>query len=355
MTSRERIRAIVNRQPVDRFPVDLWLTPEINAQLKRRVGVADDLDLYRAMGVDKVVWTWPAYKGPLPPLKPGATACNAWGVQTAPVAAGGHATYHESVFHPLAECQTAREVEQYRGWPDPTAFDLDTAADNARCAAKEFMTIGPWVSFFEIYCAMRGLETALMDVLTEPDLANAALDRIEAVQTDMMRRLFNKAGDTLDWVFVSDDMASQANLLMSPENWNVFILPRIRRWCEFIHAHGKKVFFHTDGAAGVMIPALIEAGIDILNPIQHACPGMDMKALKQRYGRKIIFHGGVDNQQVLPFGSPDDVRREVIRCLEILGEGRQGYICCSCHNIQAGTPIENVLALVETVKQQVPR
>ncbi len=99
-----------------------------------------------------------------------------------------------------------------------------------------------------------------------------------------------------------------------------------------------------------MIADLIDCGIDILNPIQHICPGMDIKALKRKYGSRVIFHGGVDNQSVLPFGTPDDVRAETRKCIETLGAGGKGYIICSCHNVQAGTPIENIIAMIEAAK-----
>ena len=112
-----------------------------------------------------------------------------------------------------------------------------------------------------------------------------------------------------------------------------------------------RVLYHTDGAAGDLLESLIDCGIDVLNPIQHVCSGMECAPLKKRYGDRVIFHGGIDNQGVLPFGSPEDVRRETEECLRTLGGDRQGYICCSCHNVQAGTPVENILAMVETVQR----
>jgi uroporphyrinogen decarboxylase len=96
---------------------------------------------------------------------------------------------------------------------------------------------------------------------------------------------------------------------------------------------------------------LIDAGIDILNPIQHVCPGMDTKEIKSKYGRHIIFHGGIDNQRVLPFGTPSEVAGEVKNCLRTLGDSG-GYIVCSCHNVQAGTPIKNIIEMIQTVRLQ---
>lgn len=154
----------------------------------------------------------------------------------------------------------------------------------------------------------------------------------------------------LTLAFISDDIGGQNGLLMSPDCWRRHLEPRLRRWCRLIHDHGLKVLYHSDGAMEPLIGPLIDCGIDVLNPIQHACPGMDRAALKRNYGHRVIFHGGVDNQFVLPRGTADEVRRETRACLETLGAGRAGYICCSCHNIQPGTPLENILAMVETVQ-----
>ena len=164
----------------------------------------------------------------------------------------------------------------------------------------------------------------------------------------MVRRFLEAADGAIDMVFVSDDMGSQNSLLMSPSAFNEFIFPRLKKWCDMIHSYGAKVFFHTDGAAEPLIPRLIEAGIDMLNPIQHVCPGMDCKSIKAKYGSQVIFHGGVENQKVLPFGSSKEVAMETKLCLDELGP--DGYIPCSCHFAQADTPIENIMSLIKTVK-----
>jgi uroporphyrinogen decarboxylase len=111
------------------------------------------------------------------------------------------------------------------------------------------------------------------------------------------------------------------------------------------------VFYHTDGAARPLIKPILDCGVDVLNPIQHVCPGMAMAELKKEFGARVIFHGGVDNQSILPHGTVDQVRAEVKDCLRTLGAGREGFICASCHNVQAGTPLENILTMVETVQQ----
>jgi len=348
MTPRERIIATINRQPTDRRPVDLWCTPEVLDTLRDYTSVQDKLALYGALDIDKIVWIFPGYNGRyFDPNDSGEITM--WGVPTRMVKAG-LATYQEYINPPLAGYDDPAQLADYPSWPDPDNFDYAGAialADKARSC--NFATIGPWISHFEIYCQMRGIENALLDTLAYPEFLDATLERIDAIQTVMLERFLQELGDRIDMIFISDDMAMQDRLLVPLETWDTFFRSRLKGWCDLIHRYGKKVFYHTDGAAAPLIPGLIECGIDILNPIQHICPGMDTAKLNEHFGDKVIFHGGIDNQHVLPHGTADDVVAETLACLETLGKGG-GYICCSCHNAQAGTPVENILAMVETVK-----
>lgn len=352
MTPKERIDAVLNRRPVDRLPVDLWCTPEVLDTLRAYTSQQDELAVYHVLGIDKIVWIFPGYSGRyFDPNDSGEITM--WGVPTRMVKAG-LATYQEYINPPLEAYETPAQLADYPSWPDPDRFDYAGAkamADKAR--SWNFATIGPWISHFEIYCQMRGLENAMMDTLINPDFLEAALDRIDAIQTEMLERMLSELGNRLDLVFISDDMGMQENLLISLASWETHFKPRLKKWCDLIHRYGKKVLYHTDGASLPIIPGLIECGVDVLNPIQHVCPGMDTAGLKQLFGKDLIFHGGIENQQVLPRGTAQDVVAETRLCLETLGVDG-GYICCSCHNAQAGTPVENVLAMIETVKNFVP-
>jgi uroporphyrinogen decarboxylase len=356
MKPKERILAILNRQPVDRIPVDIWHTPQVGQKLQAHFGLSDDLDLYMAMGLDKIVWVFMDYQsesGQAEGAQAGAGAQGnrtMWGVPLKTVKAGQE-YYHEFVEPPMASYHHPNEIDRYPFWPDPDRFDYGGAVTRAERASRDFAVIGPWVSLFEIYCQLRGLEQAMIDLILQSDLVETILDSIEDIQTRMMHRFLGQAGRHLDLVFISDDVAGQNGLLFSPELWRRHLKPRLTRWCNLIHSYGLKVFYHTDGAAERLIGPLIDCGIDVLNPIQHTCPGMELAGLKRRYGDRIIFHGGVDNQNVLPFGSADDVRWEVRQLIQTLGSDGGGYICSSCHNIQANTSIQNVFAMVEAVKR----
>lgn len=355
MNPKERIQSILNRKPVDRIPIDIWHTPEIFQELQQHTGKEAPLDVYSALGLDKLANVSVPYLG-----KDGAKAGSQvgagveglrtmWGAKLVEQQAG-EALYHEVGEPPLLGYDTVESLDTYPWWPDPERMDYDAAAENAKNLSKEFATLGPWVSFFEIYCQMRGIEQALMDVMLDPPYVQAVLDRIEEIQTRILENHLARTADDMDCIFVSDDMGSQNGLLISLESWDQFFKDRMKRWCDLIHKHDCKVFYHSDGAMADLLPRLIDAGIDVLNPIQHVCAGMDMEKLKTEYGKDLVFHGGVDNQRVLPFGTADEVREETQACLDTLGKDGGGFICCSCHNIQPGTPVENILTMIETVK-----
>ncbi len=348
MNARERVLAVLNRETPDRIPVDLWLVPELVEKFKQELGVDDELDVYRKLDIDKIAWLGIPYKGVILKDPNEHQAVNHWGVKFEKVEANDKAEYGEVCFNPLLELDDPKQLEDYP-WPDPDDFDYETAAADAKKLAQEFVTLGPWISLFEVYCSMRSLEEALMDTVAEPEFLHAALDKIAWSQGEMVRRFLEAADGAIDMVFISDDLGSQTSLLMSPAAFDEFLFPRLKAWCDLIHSYGARVFFHTDGASEPLIPRLIEAGVDVLNPIQHVCPGMDCREIKAKYGDKLIFHGGVENQKILPFGTPEEVAAETRQCLDELGP--DGYLPCSCHFAQADTPIENVMALIKTVQQ----
>ncbi|NQT60764.1 MAG: hypothetical protein HQ557_17465 [Bacteroidetes bacterium] len=348
MNARERVIAVLNRKTPDRVPVDIWLVPELVEKFKLHLGVDNELDIYRKLDVDKITWLGIPYKGVILKDPNEHQEVNHWGVKFEQVAANEDVEYGEVSFNPLLGLNSIEQLDAYP-WPDPDDFDYSAATAEAKSLSREFVTLGPWISLFEVYCQMRSLEEALIDTIAEPEFLHKALDYIAGSQGEMTRRFLEAADGAIDMVFVSDDMGSQKSLLMSPAAFDEFIFPRLKQWCDMIHSYGAKVFFHTDGAAEPLIPRLIEAGVDVLNPIQHVCPGMDCKSIKAKYGDKLIFHGGVENQKILPFGTADEVAAETKLCLDELGP--DGYLPCSCHFTQADTPIENVMALIKAVQE----
>jgi uroporphyrinogen decarboxylase len=142
-------------------------------------------------------------------------------------------------------------------------------------------------------------------------------------------------------------MGSEKDLMYSPAQIREFLIPRMKRMIDLAHQAGAYAFHHSDGSIRKILPDMIKAGIDILNPIQWKCAGMDREGLKRDFGDKLIFHGGVDNQYTLAFGTVEEVKQEVVDNIRILGDGG-GYILAPCHNIQAVGPVENILTMYET-------
>ena len=185
-----------------------------------------------------------------------------------------------------------------------------------------------------------------MDLVLNPEIVHYCLDRLFDFCYENTRRIYEQIPGKVMITYVAEDLGAQEGLLMSAAHIREFLLPRMKRMMDLVHEAGAYVFHHSDGAILDIIPDMIEAGIDLLNPIQWRCKGMDRRLLKDRFGQEVVFHGAVDNQQTLAFGSVEEVRQEVADNIRILGEGG-GYILAPCHNIQAVSPPENVVAMYE--------
>jgi uroporphyrinogen decarboxylase len=221
----------------------------------------------------------------------------------------------------------------------------------AKCEAWHgYPILGGCYEPFYVYCRLRGMEQALTDLALNPEVAEAALERIYYFHESVIRRTLEAAKGLIDIIYVAEDLGTQATLLMSPASFRRFLKPRMRKMIDLAHSYGAKVMHHDDGAIRPLLPELIELGIDILNPIQWRCAGMGREELARDFGKSVIFHGGVDNQQTLPFGTPDDVKREVRDNIRIFRMGR-GYVVAPCHNLQPNTPTANILAMYEAVHE----
>ena len=185
-----------------------------------------------------------------------------------------------------------------------------------------------------------------MDLVLEPEMVHHCLDKLFDLARQDTLRIFQAIPGRVDITYVAEDLGSQTGLLMSPEQMRTFLFPRMKGMMELTKEHGSHVFTHSDGAIREVIADLIDLGVEVLNPIQWRCPGMEREGLKRDFGDKLVFHGGMDNQQTVPFGTVAEVEQEVLDNLRILGSGG-GYILAPCHNIQAVTPPENIIAIYQ--------
>jgi uroporphyrinogen decarboxylase len=350
MTPRRRWEAVLRGERPDRVPCDYWGTAEITARLKHDLGCPTDRALWERLGVDKLVQ--------LTPRHPRATEKDTWhlqsffsvwhvGTRQAPYA-DGLGYYEEAVENPLAGAASVREVEQF-DWPDPGEWDLSGL--RAQCEEwSDYPLQAGGCEIFYLYCRLRGMEQALEDLIANPAIADAIVEHIAAIDLALTKRILDEVGDSLLFSYVAEDLGTQDSLLMSPRLFRRFLKPHMARMIDLVHSYGVKVFHHDDGAMRPLLPELVDMGIDVLNPIQWRCRGMEREALARDFGGRIAFHGGIDNQHTLPFGSVADVRREVRENIAIFGGGK-GYIVAPCHNLQANTPTANVVALYDAVRE----
>jgi len=253
----------------------------------------------------------------------------------------GH--YTEPRGHPLAD---AAALSAYRP-PDPNRAELyEDSARTIRDFAEDYWIVGVVVTtIFEAAWALRGLERLLTDFIEAPDLADEILEipfRYHATAAERLARM------GVDMIWLGDDIGQQTGMLMSPKHWRRFLKPRMAELIATLKAINPrlKIAYHTDGCVYAVIPELIEIGVDVLNPVQPAA--MDPAQLKRDFGRDLCFWGSMDEQHTLPFGTTDEVRREVRERIATVGAGG-GLILGPTHHVQLDTPLENFWAMVEEV------
>jgi uroporphyrinogen decarboxylase len=343
MTSRERWQAVLSGKKPDRWPTDFWYTGEVMERLLKELGCADADALFGRLKIDAPFGIGGRYCGPEFKDR------DMWGLRHVQQSyADGAGTYSEVIEHPLAGVQSVEDIEKY-AWPKPDWFDFSDVRTKLAGAGDRVVRGGGYEPFL-LYCQMRGLEQAFMDLLEAPEIVDAAIGKLFDFHYALNERLFEAGAGRIDLTYVAEDLGSQSSLLMSLEVIGKILLPRIRKMIKLAHDCGIKVLYHTDGAARPVIPMLIDAGIDALNPIQWRCPGMEREGLARDFGGQIAFHGAVDNQQTLPFGTAQDVKNEVRENVAIFGKTK-GYVIAPCHNIQPITPTANILALYEAAQE----
>lgn len=348
----------LNHQVPDRCPMQVSFTPEFAERLRtdlrlkgRRVhnphGGGNTYELERALDEDMLLTSvgWAnSYYGP--GYEEGRSYTDEWGITWRPVQYStpfGTGAYTEIAAHPLGDDGA---VEGYRP-PDPNRPELyEEAARVIREFQDEYWIVGVTVTtLFETAWALRGYARLLEDLLANPDLAERILDIPYHYHLAAAKRLAQMG---VDMIWVGDDVGGQHGMVMSPATWRRFLKPRLAQFIAALKAINPqlKVAYHSDGMIYPIIPDLIEIGVDVLNPIQPAC--MDPARVKEQYGDRLCFWGSLDEQHTLPFGTPQDVEREVLARIRTLGRNG-GLILGPTHHVQLDTPMENFWGMVNAI------
>lgn len=351
MDSRERVQRALNHEQTELAPFSLGFG--LNEPVLKALAAELKLPGARAakalvQSKSDLVWVAPPYIGPADrnQRRGDGVEIDVWGIGRRPVSYGA-GSYDEICLYPLRDFTDPEALGGYP-FPDPDWFDyaaLPGIIRSAQADGPRAVILGN-ANIFETSWYMRGLENMMMDLIAEPEFVFELMRRVTDFYCEFMNRCLEAAKGQIDLIFTADDIGQQNGLMISLALWTSSIKPFHQRVNRIVHQHGAKVIYHTDGAVMEAVPGLIDMGIDVLEALQFDAFGMDPVKLKALYGDRLCFHGGVSVQSTLPYGTPEDVRREVLERTKVLGESG-GYILAPSHAIQAGTPVANVLAFFD--------
>ena len=369
---RDRLAKALNHQEPDRVPIDIGsigggITDLAYYALKDLLGISGDEGtvvkanmtveefderILKALDVDiRHIGLGGPSRKPGRVQRPDGSSTDEWGIASRRV---GH--YNQIVENPLRNASVA-EIEAYRG-PDPSdPGRVKGLKERARRLTEEtdFGLSAKSVSggIFQTCSRLRGMEQFLMDMILNKPAAKALMAKVEQIVLDLEAALLEEIGPYVQMAETQDDLGTQNALMISPAMYREFVQPSHIRLSELIKKKtggAAKVFLHSDGSIFDVLPDVIAAGIEVLNPVQPQAKQMDAVALKEKFGKQLVFHGGLDQQHTIPHGTVADAEGEVKRVLRALAKGG-GYIFSPCHNLQPDVPPENILAIYRTAAE----
>ncbi len=338
MTPKERVHRALQKKPTDRVPVFMWFHPSTAHRLATLLDIPVDY-VSEAMGND-VFQTWVnnnyAMEGIVHEHE-GEKHTDLWGIEWTK-----EGEFNQISRFPLKE-KSREDCLQYR-FPEEHLNYLVHRMDSIYHRREDYF-IGVDVSpcVFEMYWRLRGMDEALLDVAADEDFTRTMFAKCADFATLLATASLKQYA--VDWLWTGDDVAGQRGLIMSPQQWRNMVKPELSRVVRVGKEQNLPVAYHCCGALRDIIPDLIEIGVDVLNPIQVMCPGMQPEGLKKEYGKHLAFMGGVDTQRLLPEGSVREVYEATSQLIETMTADGGGFILAATHTIPPETPDDNIFAL----------
>ncbi len=347
------------RQP-DRPAVDYLAHPKVTEDLMAHYKIDTETELLDTLGCDFYYLSCrdisqnesclPIYKGPKLDMSDTERTCP-FGIRWQRGVYNTKFAVDRSICGPLQNAQTEQDILNY-SWPKPDWFDFEPFHGECEQHKDRVIVGGYWSGILGDCYRMLGFENFLLNIAMKPQLVKTLVDRMTDFYLQINDKVFTELKGKIDIWFLGNDFGTQTGLLFSIDMFREFFLPNIRRLCDLAHSHGIHVMMHSCGAITEIIPLLIEAGVEILDPIQVTAEGMNPADLKNRFAKQIVFHGAIDTQQVLPNAAPDQIRTHCIETIDILGSGG-GYIFAPSQILDTDIPIENIIAMYDTARTRI--
>ena len=339
LSGRDRVLMALNHEKPDRVPADIWAEPAVWNRLMKDLGKENQEEVRELLSID-VRYLEPDYP---PDVIQDGVRQNMWGERWR-MTETAFGTDWEHVEGALVGAQSLDELEAF-SWP--TCDMVDYSHLRAQCEKwRDFAIFFGNADFFERPALLRSLEIFLIDTLDHPDWVAFIQQKFIDFFIEDFARAMDASNGKIDVYWALTDLGSQDRLLLSMESMQTFIFPALTVLADLVHREGVKILFHSCGSIRSVIPDLIDTGIDILNPLQPRAAGMDPAELKDEFGRRLAFHGGIDIQYLLPLETPETVKAEVQKRIGILGMDG-GYILAPSHNLQNDTPTSNIIAMYD--------
>ncbi|MCP5110250.1 MAG: hypothetical protein GY953_05390, partial [bacterium] len=326
-------------QPIERFTIDFCACTEIYEQLRNHFEVADDLALMETLRVD-FRYPKPNWIG-FPLTDSEGRQTDYFGIPRNDVGEFGYA-----MEHPLADVSSIADIEAYPYWPTVDMWDYDQYAQDCTRFDEYAVYGGCWGWFFDAACDLVGMEKWFLMLYDQPELAHAILGKVTDWMAGYSEVMFQKASRHIDICFTGDDYGFQRGPMMSKPMFDEFVRPYAQRIYDVGRRHGKLVMQHSCGSVATWIPAFLEMGLNILEPVQVGAAGMDASGLAAQWGGKLCFHGSIDTQKTLPFGTPEEVRQQVRERVEAF-RSCGGFTIAPSQHLLTDIPLENIVAMYD--------
>jgi uroporphyrinogen decarboxylase len=345
VNSKQRVQSAVNHQQPDRVPITFDAEAEVYEALYKYLHLETKEQLFDRLHVDTWMLLPKNFIYPDDQLN-SRDKTSIWGYQTRFTPYEGGA-YDELVYSPLAGKHNLSDIDNHP-WPADDLVQFSHYTDQSHAQHnRAIIGVFTWGAYF-IATHVRGMEDLMLDFVTRKDYARHLIDTIAEKSFHYLDTMLDQHSDDIDFVYMADDYCSQLGPMFSPAAFEEFVMPYLTRFADRIHASGKKFLLHVCGSVRALLPMIIEAGVDMLEPIQIRAKGMEPAGLKKDFGDKMCFYGGMDLQRVLNTGTVRQVQDETKRLIDILNQ-EGGYVFGPGHTyIQIDAPVENILAMYDT-------